>query len=95
MRRQAAAQQQHLVFGGGASLQLRVIALEHPPHRHLLKVHVSARLESGRQHLKYLDRIAPLDWNERMFEPAQSAHYVAAASSLPSGALDGHHCQPS
>ena len=31
-----------------------------------------------------------------MFEPAQSArHYVAAVSSLSSGALDGHHCQPS
>ena len=29
-----------------ASLQLRVIALEQPPHRHLLEVHVSARLES-------------------------------------------------
>ena len=30
-----------------ASLQLRVIALDQPPHRHLiLEVHVSARLES-------------------------------------------------
>ena len=28
------------------SLQLRVIALDQPPHRHLLEVHVSARLES-------------------------------------------------
>ena len=29
-----------------ASMQLRVIALDQPPHRHLLEVHVSARLES-------------------------------------------------
>ena len=29
-----------------ASLQLRVVALDQPPHRHLLEVHVSARLES-------------------------------------------------
>jgi len=28
-----------------ASLQLRVIALDQPPHRHLLEIHVSARLE--------------------------------------------------
>jgi len=42
------------------------------------------------------DRIAANDRNERMFEPAQSArHYVAAASSLSSSALVGHHCQPS
>jgi len=34
------------------ALQLRVLAREQPPHRHLLEVHVSARLESGRQRSK-------------------------------------------
>ena len=64
--------------------------LSKPPHRHLLEVHVSARLESGRhQRSKYLDRIAAHDRNKRMVEPAQSAHYVAGTSSLPSVALDG------
>tara|TARA_B100000513_G_scaffold65561_1_gene25941 strand:+ start:253 stop:570 length:318 start_codon:yes stop_codon:yes gene_type:complete len=92
---QAAAQQQ-LVFGLDAALQLLVIALQQPPHRHLLDVHDSSRLESGRQRLKMWIALlfAAHDRNDRMLEPAQSARYVAAATSLPSGALDGHHCQP-
>ena len=42
-----------------------------------------------------MDDIAAHDRKELMFEPAQSAHHVAAGSSLPSVALDGHHCHTS
>ena len=99
MRRQAAAQQ-HLVFECDASLQLRVIALEQPPHRHLLEVHVSARLLglwTASAVFENADRIAAHNRNERMFEPAQSArHYVAAAISwhlAPLSATIANHLQ--